>query len=388
MSSPFLVNPTPDITAYTDLRPFDRTDQEIIQTALAALQLNVPELTLREGSMEVLLIESVALEIAEAVTAINRLPGAVAEAVLHLVGVDKDYGAPATATATITFGDSLGHRVPAGTRIYLPLAGGSVVTFLVEPPDLVIASGVTSGVVNLISNTNTAAGNGVAAGTALTLADPVPYIDSVVLATAVADGRDPETTDSWRDRGVATLSRLTSTLVLPRHFEEAALANVNVGRALAIDLYQPGLGHSPGADPGHITVCVLATDGTALSSGTKTAIQADLDSQAAAMLIVHVTDITVVTVAAAVHVVALPGYDTTVVQTSINQTLTAYLNPLLWNFGRSIYLNEVISLVDRVPGVDRVVTVTIAGSAADYALTDPTSLPKAGALTITVDAAP
>ncbi len=131
MSSPAGL-PVLDLSAYVDLRLFDVTDQEVIAAALAQLELNVPELELREGHMETLLLESIALEIAEQIVAINRLPGAVVETIIQLVGVTRDVGAEPTATATVEAGDTVGHTIPAGTRVWLPLPSGDAVTFLVE----------------------------------------------------------------------------------------------------------------------------------------------------------------------------------------------------------------------------------------------------------------
>ena len=67
----------PDITGYVDLRPYDVTDQAIVETAIAATKLNLPGWVPREGNTEVLIMEALALQIAEGIVAINRLPGAV-----------------------------------------------------------------------------------------------------------------------------------------------------------------------------------------------------------------------------------------------------------------------------------------------------------------------
>lgn len=383
-----MTQPAPDLSGYVDLRLYDKTDQEIIDTARSRLQLDIPELVLREGHTEVVLLESIALEESELVVAVNRIPGAVVEAILHLAGVDKDYGNPAFATATVNVGDALGHTIPAGTRMYLTLSDGEVVVFLVEPPDVVIAAGVTSGVVNLVSSTFTAAANGLTPGTPLTLVDPLPWVDSIVLATSVADGRDAESDDEWRDRGVARLSRLSDALVVPRHFVAAAAERSEVGRAIVVDLWSPTSGNDPGEDPGHITVCVLGDDGTPLSGAAKAAIEEDFEDRAAAMLEVHVADITLDMIDIDAQVVRKAGFENAVVQTNVIDTVRAYLNPLNWvtpaTGSSTVYFTEMISLIDQVEGVDRVVFVGINGVGADHVITSPTSLPKADAVNISV----
>lgn len=382
MSSPGAL-PPPDMSAYVDLRIYDVPDQDIIRTAIANTQLNLPGWVPREGNTEVVVIESLALEIAEAIVAINRLPGAVLQALLLLAGVDRDFGAAPVASATIYFGDLLGHTVPGGTRVFLRLGDGSTVTFLVEPPGLIVLPGADAGVVSLIGDTFTDAANGIVAGNRLEMADPLPFVERAELLTDVADGRDPETDEQWRDRGVQRLSRLSDALVIPRHFQAAALERPEVAAALAIDLYDPATGPSPGSNPGHITVAVLGDGGATLSTEAKDAIEVDLEARAVSILDVHVVNATVVVVPVATTVVPQDGMVWGTVQTNVQAAVNAYLDPLKWTFGSTIYLNEMISLIDQVQGVDRVVSVTIDGVAANKVLSGVAALPDAGTVTVT-----
>lgn len=384
MTSPDVSPPSPDITAYVDLRPFDMDDQSLIATAIAAMKLNLPGWIPREGNTEILIVESVALEVAEGIVAINRLPGAVVAAILLMAGVDRDFGAAPIASATFTLGDTNGHTIPGGTRLYLTLADGTSVVFLVEPPGLTIAPGGNTGTVSIIGDTFTSDANGIPIGTTLVLADPVPFVEHVQLASAVADGRTMETDDEWRDRGVARLSRLSDALVIPRHFEAATLERPEVARALAIDLWD-GSGGSPGDDPGHLTVAVLGEGGAPLSPEAKAEILTSLESRAVAILILHVIDITVDTVPVAVEVHLIDGFDEDVVEELIQDTVAGYINPLNWQWGGVIRRNELISLVDQVSGVDYVIDVEIdGGGTSDYTLTGAATLPEAGTVTVTV----
>jgi uncharacterized phage protein gp47/JayE len=382
VSSP--IAPNPDLTAYVDLRIFDVSDQDIVNTAIAATQLNIPGWIPREGNTEVLIFEGVALEISEGIAAVNRVPGAVVQAILLLAGVDRDFGAAPIASATFTVGDTLGHTIPAGTRLYLSLDDGTTVVFLVETPGLDIPPGSSTGTVSIIGDVFTAAANGIAAGASLLMADPVPFVESVVLATDVADGRDRESDNEWRDRGVARLSRLSDALVLPRHFEAAALERPEVERALAIDLYDPTQVGNPGDHAGHVTVAVLGENGAALSTEAKDEIEQALEAAAVAVLDVHVVDVTIDTVPFAIQVHLKTGFTSGSVITAVQDAVAAYVDPLTWQWGSVIRLNEMIALADRVDGVDYVGTVTIDGVAADYTLTGAATLPKAGTVTVTI----
>lgn len=382
MSSPGAI-PPPDITSYVDLRPFDVSDQWVVDTGLAAAKLNLPGWIPREGDTEVLVMESLALEISEAIVAVNRLPGAVVQALLLLAGVVPDFGAPPATTAKITFGDTLGHQVPAGTRVHLRLTDGSSVTFLVEPPGLTVVAGDDDGDVTLIGDTFTAAANGITVGALLEMADPVPFVDKIELLTPVVDGRNRETDAEWRDRGVQRLSRLSDALVLPSQFLAATLERAEVAAALALDNYDPATGPSVGSNPGHITMAVLGDGGAALSAPAKDLIRADLDSRAVGVLVVHVIDATITVIPVATTVIPQPGMVWSVVAANVQAAVNAYLDPLKWTFGATVYLNEMISLIDQVQGVKRVVSVTLDAVAANYVLAGIAALPDAGTITVT-----
>lgn len=382
MTSPG-IQPSPDLSAYVNLRVFDLSDQDVVEGALAALALNLPGWIQREGNTEVLLLESFALEVSEMITAVNRLPGAVIQALLLLAGVDKDFGVAPVASATFTLGDANGHNIPAGTRLYLPMDDGTTVPFLVMLPGLDIAPGDTTGTTAIIAEIFTGQANGTPAGTAMVMASPVPFVEAVTLATDVADGTDPETDEEWRDRGVARLSRLSDALVVPRHFEAAALERPEVTRAVGIDLWDPLGSGDPGDDPGHMTVAVLGENGAALSTEQKDVIEQDMESRAVAVLDVHVIDVTITTVAITASITLASGFDETITVEGVEDALRAYVNPLTWAWGGIIRRNEIISLVDRVDGVDYVVDVSVGGAPGDYTIVGPAALPKAGTVTVT-----
>lgn len=375
-----------DTSGYVDLRPYDVSDQEVFETGLAALQLALPEWVPNEGNVETLILEAVALEVSEAVVALNRVPGAVTETLLLLAGVSKSYGTPPTATATVEVSDDTGHTIPGGTRVYVPTAtGGNITIMVVEPPGLEILSGQTSGTVSLIGAVNTAMSNGVPAGTRVTMASPLPFVDAVTLATPVVDGVSPENDEAWRDRGVNRLSRLNETLVLPRHFVAAALEYPAVVRAVAVDNTDPAVAGS-GNSPGHITVAVLGSGGAALSAAAKQVVEDGLSAQKLALLQVHVVDITITAVTLSVAVHLSDSTNPTSVVAAVRNAITSYINPMSWDYGATVRRNEIIALVDRVPGVDYVTTVTITGAngAGDLVLASPSAVPRATDASVTV----
>ena len=92
---------SPDLTPYVDLTLFDRTAQEIIDSAVLLAQIRLPDWTPREGNTEVAMIEAFALEVSEAVFAVNRLTSALVTAILGLYGLTADPGDPAFCNGNI-----------------------------------------------------------------------------------------------------------------------------------------------------------------------------------------------------------------------------------------------------------------------------------------------
>jgi Baseplate J-like protein len=374
--------PSPDIREYVDLTLYDRTPQELLDTALADAAIKLPGWVPREGNTELVLLEAVSLEVAELVYAINRLPGAVTEVLLGLYGIVRDDGAPPVATVRFELSDNLGHTIPAGTIVRL-VAGDVVVDFTTNA-NLAIAPGATEGVIGITADRNTIEGNGTPIDTELELITAVPYVDAVVVTVAIAGGLEAETGESFLDRGAQALRRLVSTLVTPDHFVAAALEDPNVLRAQGLDNYNPAVGPNPGDNPGHITVVVAGANGAALTAPQKAAIEAVLEAAAMANLDVHLADPNVTNQAIDVTVVRLAGYTDLQVQANVTSALQAYLDPATWAWGRDVYRNELISVIDQAVGVDRVVALAV--PAADVAITNIGGLVNDGALTITVQA--
>ena len=79
----------PDLFAYVDLRIYDKTPDDIKNAAMATLAASMPEWEPHSTNVEVLLMEALAIEVAEAVFSINRLPQAMVEIFLGLFGIDR-----------------------------------------------------------------------------------------------------------------------------------------------------------------------------------------------------------------------------------------------------------------------------------------------------------
>ena len=371
--------PVPDLTPYVDLRFYDRDPQDVFDVAVTDLQSRLAEWQPREGNIEVLLLEAMALQVAEAIFAVNRLPGAVVMALLRLYGVHPDPGVQPTTVLRFEFADSLGHDLPAGTTVRLDLSGGLEPVLFSTSVALAVPAGSSTGTVAAVGDRFTDEANGVAAETLVELVDAVPSINLVRLHTDVAGGVEPEDDAEWIERGVQRFSRLTETLVLLDHFEAAALENPSVSRAKGIDNWNGSTG-APGDHPGFVTVAVYG-DGGPVPGGTRTELAATLEEQALAALTVSVVDPTVTAVPVTVSVHREVGYDDASVQVAVTSALEAFLNVEAWDWSGVVRRNELIAVIGSVDGVAYVETLT--APAADVVLPGQAALATAGSVTVT-----
>jgi uncharacterized phage protein gp47/JayE len=366
----------PDLSDLNPLLLYDATPSSLVERAVLDAAVKMPDWVPLAGQTEMVLIEAMALEVAELVYAINRLPDGVIDVLLRLFGVTRSLGTAPTVTVTFTLSSTTGTTIPAGTVVRLDLGAGVFVDF---ETDVAVSSGTGDTTVDATATalTSTSAANGTASGTPVELVSPVPFIDSVALGTDVAAGSDPEDSNAWRQRALATFQRLTTTLVLPEHFTAAAMATPGVARATTVDNWNVSASAA-----GHVTVAVIGAGGAALSGPAKTALQADLEAQCMANLAVHVIDATITDVDVTTEVQALPGYDLATVTANIQAVLEAYLSPDAWAWGGTVRHNELIARIDGAEGVDYVSALT--APAGDAALSGVGPLANLGTLTVTL----
>lgn len=369
---------TPDLSVFHDLRIYDRDAQAIFDAAVQNLRTRLPEWEPREDSTEVILLESLALEVAESVFAINRLPGTIMSILMQKYGIERDEGAYPRGRVRISMVNTFGYTIEAGTRMLLNMGVGIDPLVFTVDQATVVPVGDTSVVVDVTGDRYTSEANGAAEGTVLEFLDAVVFVERAVLAEPIFGGRNPESDMEWSARGISRLRRLSDVLVTAAHFEQTALENPNVVRAKAIDLYNPQA--TPSTDKkGHITVSVYG-EGAPLTPEQKDELLDDLRGKSLASLTVHVADpvITTVNVAVAVHRHALAT--DAEVRDRITTALRNYLNPGTWQWSGRVRVNELISLIDQVDGVDYVARVD--APAQDVALNGPAPLAKLGTVQV------
>lgn len=287
--------PTPDLTGYNDLTLFDAEPSDLVARALIDAAVKLPGWNPKDGHPALVLLEAMALIVAEELYAVNRLPGGTVMTLGNLLNVEHSPGTAPTAEITLTVADALGHTIPAGTVVRLTY-GTDVVDFTTDT-GLTIPAGSTVGTVAVTGRSLTAVVNGVAAGTVLQLVTAIPAVDTVALATTVAAGSDPESDADWRDRFIQRFTRLNDTLVQPDHFTTEALTYPQVERATAINDWNAGwepplsLVATPSGTGGSLThgavyryaVTAVTADGETLPATTQATIPGSVDTGSVAL---------------------------------------------------------------------------------------------------------
>jgi uncharacterized phage protein gp47/JayE len=372
---------SPDFTQFVDLTLYDKTAEDIYEAALQTLQSRIPDWTPTATNIEAVLLEALAVEVGETVFTLNRIPESMVRVLLSLYGVELDPGQPPTVDLRFTAQDTDGYVIPAGTEVALLMSDGEYMAFFTDSALTIPAASLTR-TVAATATVNTNVANGIAIGTSVELVDAVVGVESVETATVVTGGTLPESIASWTTRGVQRLRRLVDTLVIPQHFIQASLEEPNVVRANAIDNYDPGayIPGDPGDHPGNITVVVYG-DGAPLSTLEKSELQDSLEQRASANLIVHVIDPTITSINVTTTISVNPTAVEADVIDAVEARLTEYLSPNTWPWAGTVRVNELISVIDQVPGVAYVGAVTVPAS--DITLGVGESLVDVGTLTIT-----
>lgn len=289
--------------------------------------------------------------------------------------------------------DSAGYTIPANTLVSIQKTGSDLIGFQTTEDVFILPGSTTVNNVRVEAAEPGAYANDATGPVALL--DALTFIESITIVGSTANGSDAEDPDAYLNRLREELRLLSPRPILPVDAETLARRVPGVARALALDLYDP----SDGLYNHERTVTVAITDaaGEELDSDVKDAVQALLELHREINFVFNVIDASYSTIKVRFTVVPLPGFSQATVNASVTAAITAYLQPSAWGIGPftddraqwvrsdSVYINELISLADRVVGVDRVTTMEAAKGANAYgtatiALDQPAALTRPGAI--------
>lgn len=307
--------------------------------------------------------------------------------------IDPIVATEATGSVTFTLTDTDGHTIERGTQIAI-----DDTTFTTDT-ELVIAPGFQQGTVTVTAAEVGAAASGLVGDDVALISPTYVFVDSVALDDPTSGGIDAEEPSDYADRLTDELPTLSPKAILIEDFEALARRNPVVGRAMAIDNYDPGPPIDDAA-AGHVTVAVHDLTGQPLGASPKSDIENDLEDNRVLNLVVHVIDPTYTEVDINFEAVSYPGTDPATVEADGIAAITAFLDNTTWGRPRNgdatdwvdeqiLKRNDLMGVLYTVDGIRHVTVLTLAlggGSlgTSDITLDGPAALPTVGTITGTV----
>lgn len=389
------------------IAPDVETDQAAIaQTVYEALMAKVPGWLAHDGNLDTWLVEAFSEAGAEVRSLAVDVPSSIFSTYGNrILNLPPRIAMSATGYATFVAVDDAGYTIDPGTTFALPRSGNDLVAFQTLqqaeiPLGVTTVTDVPFTAVETGFDGNGLSGEG-------QMLDALRWVSSVTVPVQTQDGQDAERPEDYIDRLANLFPAVALRPILPLDFAILTLNLIpGIGRAVAMNLYDPALDSWDNVRT--VTVMVAKPDGTVCTDPQKQETEAMLEALREINWVCHVIDPAYEAVSVDFDVVAFVGQDDTTVYENCVLDVTEYLQPYNYRLGEMspaiaggevinppvagamprrqvIYLNELIALLDRCLGVDRVVSVTINGTASDYTLTESYSLPTPGDITGVVE---
>ncbi len=335
----------------------DADPQSLFDRMLTLAETRLPQWEPANGALETVVMEACAVGMADLIYAANRVLGALVEAVINIYGVERDEGTAATGTVRLTMTGSPTTVVDEGTLFRLEgydslLVATETVTVTGSTVDVDVATVDTGGYLNQVTE-----------GTLVDPLEAIPYVASAQMQTDLVGGSDPEDDLAFLTRAATRFARVTSSLVTSEAFTATALEQTYVKRAVAVDQYDHDGGNDPGDDDGYLTVYVYG-NGAAISADQKSELEAAMQAQCASILTMTVEHATPVSVAVTAAVTKATGYDTGELEAAIEDALGAVWSWQTSGFGADVEPIDVQTVIENVPGVDAVTSLTLPSTTA------------------------
>lgn len=343
---------------------------ELVEIGFEYMRANIADWDSSRGDPDSQTIAACAQIIAEGATPASDVPLAIFRYIGRWVdGLLAIDATPAQTTATVTALDADGYTIFDGTRFEIKTSGDTGQVFY-SVGDVTIAPlsvSTATGEVVLVAETPGAAGSGLPADSEVVPVDALAWVDTVTLTAITTGGVDAETDEQYLARWIILRQLSSDTPLLA--VDAADLIRVlipGIGRTLALDNYDPDT--DTYGNEKVITVGVADPAGEPPAGGTITAAEALIEARRGLNFVCNVIPATYTTIAVATTFVTYSGFDVDGVEAAVAAALAAFFSPATWSTPPGsdatvwkptthVYLNDVISLVDHVEGVDRVTSL-------------------------------
>lgn len=296
-----------DFSPFINLRIYDKDPGQVYLTALEIMKLNVPQLSIRPGTIEDAMLQAFAFVSTIAINHINALPNRLVEGIANLMGTQRVTGTYASVTAMVTALDYAGGSLESGTIFQYTYTNSGVqtteyyelttsVTIDTIEPDLeddpptplpsteVLLTAIELGQRKAIPE-----------DALLVILNSQSVADSAVALSTFSQGVLPEDDAQFLSRFATQLQSMSNVLTTAKQIESYLLSKYTfISRAKAYDLTDGDLSSdiSYADQPGFVTVYVYG-DERPLSSFERATVYKDLSETIMAGLQVVVKDITI-----------------------------------------------------------------------------------------------
>lgn len=372
--------------------PFVTDPDDLTDDALDYLAANIPGWEAHDGSLPVWMImalsriSAVAADVGSAVPiSIFRYYGSA------LIGLQSIDAVKANTTTTWTMVDDQGYTIEAGTNVAFRVAGDTLVPF-VTIDDVVIPPGETvtgDGAVIIEAADPGAAGNGLGPA-GIELLDALAYVDSITAVSATTGGVDAEDDSVYIARLIDFLRLMTPRPIHAVDFAVLARQVAGVVRSTGLDNYDPSDGSFD--NERMVGVALIDADGQPVSAPIKTLVDAYLQSLRETNFIINIFDPEYTVINVNFSFTEEPTYVKADVAAAAVDAVTAYLSPgnwgkdptdqsgATWNNETVVRYNELVALLNGVPGLKYLDMLTVNGGTANVNLAGDVALPEPGAI--------
>jgi Baseplate J-like protein len=374
-------------TEYTELDLMMDSDQLTLYS-IDYMEVAIPGWVSRPGGPETIMMEANGQMASEVIEQASGVPDdAMTYLGTSVYGLPMDDGASASGAATIEFTpDTPATKVPQGAEVVVPHPSGATYLFGVDRDVFAPEGGGEVSGFNVVAAEIGSAQNG-----CFGLGDFQESYDGVnkITVNTTIGGRDEEDALTYMGRFSVYLSVLNGRPILPVDHSQRALLNPRVGRAVALNLYQPATSEGgyglPRDASSHtnvercVTTVITADGGAAPPDDLLLEVYEDLDANREVNFLVYVISpgqngvYTSIDVKAEIH--PYPGVtNADAIQQAIDQ-MNLWMDPEQWGLvpgatshvewatDDRVRLYEAVDWLNRASGIHWVQNVALKKSA-------------------------
>lgn len=315
---------------------YDKTYSALIKEAIERIKVNCPQYTaLLPSDPGIAILDAMIYQLHLLGVSINQLPQASLIAWLSYLGIDLKPASPSKAKIRLILEEPMEAQyiIPSGSK-FLTKNG---IPFVI-PNDCIISAGNSYADIEVVCETPGLVGN-VPAHSINTSYSALPYVKTIDNLAPASGGYDGELTADALERGRNIFAHRYRTVTIS-DYEQISLEVSGVGRSKAIE------------SAGQVALYLLDAFGLKAESELIDKCKDYFATRTISGIMVDIMPAEFADIVIVANVKFLTGYSIEEVQSSILSNITSFYNPLTYDWGRGIYISEIMNLIEETEGVD------------------------------------